>query len=493
MVRSALLLSALLVAASAGAAGPQRLEPAKPLVAVLDLSAAAPEAAMRESLEALSAAGVPVVAIDPGAARAASLERLEAAGLGGLIPEENVVGAEARLPDAASALPGLAAHFPDHELISFDGAALRDRAALEEALALSPAAQRAAAEKDLRVEGRPARELPLVLPAARPDGLTLHIGVSDDLRTLTYSRVADDAGARRVDGGPERALPRRLERLAEFPSGGLLSPLRTIAAMAESVREAIKDAWGRHKRYTTYRGVTVSWDNDQDRHVWTTNIDTVFLIDRLEKAGVLDDRSIRKAAEIGVGGGQTAATLASRLPALSELTVTDISLYALRAARRAVGAYLRPGVRLRSFLGKGVKTLPGGYDLIVVNPPYIPVWPGEPGDEKDPYRGTGLIREIVGHAASLLNPANPRAAVVINISSMAEKDFHAYLKDVGAGWKVERLGEPLDVPLRIVSISDKWKSWLVEQGGLRYDPAAEPDREPYEHTLRLYKLTRGQP
>ena len=484
-MRTLTLVATLALWLPLSAAAAPALEAPKPVAVVLDAYAPVSADVVR-TVSAASALGAPVVAVDPSADRAAISAKLGAAGLAGAVPEENVVGAEAGLPDLAAALPSLEAHFPGHSLITFDG---RKPAAFDES-SVDAAAQKAEAEKDIPVESRPARELPLVLPAARPDPLALHIHVSDDFQTLTYSRVVDDAAARRL-GAEAGAGALRLERLARFPSGGLLSPLRWMMhVLPAELQAAIGEVWGRHKRYTTYRGVTVSWDNDQDRHVWTTNVDTVFLLDRLEKAGVLDDATIVKAAEVGVGGGHTAAMLAKRLPGLSELTVTDISLYALRTAQRNVRPYLKPGTRLRSFLGKGVATLPGGYDLVVVNPPYIPVWPGEPGDEKDPYRGTGLIRELVERGAAMLNAGNPRAAVVVNVSSMAEKDFRSYLARFVCGWKVEKLGQPTDVPLRIVSISDQWKRWLVEQGGLRFDAAAPDDTEPYAHTLQLYRLTR---
>src|SRR3989338_5258784 len=259
-------------------------------------------------------------------------------------------------------------------------------------------------------------------------------------------------------------------------------------------KATIQRIWPQNKRYTRYRGITVSWDADVDKDVWTTNIDTVFLHKRLEDSGLLRSVNIKRAGEIGVGGGHGATMLGLRIPNLKELIMTDISMYALRTSKRNALPYLTnisrrgPPVRLRTYLGKGLETIEDYIDLLMINPPYIPTSPYETRPHTDPYRGTGLIREVLSKGIEKLNPRNSDASLIINISSLAQKDFDKYVEEFGSRLEIEKVGEPLEVPLKIRSIDQRWKDWLVHEGLLRFDPAAGEDQEAYWHTLQVYRI-----
>ncbi|MBM3212344.1 methyltransferase, partial [Candidatus Poribacteria bacterium] len=322
--------------------------------------------------------------------------------------------------------------------------------------------------------------------------MTLYIKVDDDLETLTYYEVLDDSRVFRADGSVDY---KELEKhpLATFPSSHLLSPERYMRHnFSDTIKEVIDRIWPEGKRYTNYRGIIVSWDKGVDRNVWTTNIDTVYLHRCLENSGLLESGNIHRAIEIGTGGGHLSVLLASRIPQLEELSITDISHYALRAAKRNILPFLAPRTRLRTYRGKGLGTVKGAKaDLIVVNPPYIPSPPFDSRPSTDPYRGTGLIREVLEEGIYKLNPNNPEASIVINISSLAAKDFAQYLAEFGDRFEIEPLGEPLRVPLKIRSISKEWKDWLVAQGLLEYHPefdSDDSDQEPYWHTLQVYRI-----
>jgi len=345
-----------------------------------------------------------------------------------------------------------------------------------------------------------AREFPDIRIAQRKGSLPLFIDISDDLKTLTYYEVLDDSKVFRADGSVQYGLLSEangsLRKIASFPSSYLVSPIKWIHEHLKNTPQGdtIEKIWSQGKRYTRYHGITTSWDMQADRDVWTTNIDTVFIHQRLLEAGVLSLRQdkVKKITEVGVGGGHIASVLAATYPT-AEMAVTDISSYALSTTLLNIAANHPQGVaaleHVRKYWGKGIAALDDDQDLIVVNPPYIPAAPFENGLTNDPYRGTGLIREILKDGVKKLNSHNPQAGIYINISSLAGKDVQAYLQEFGDKIDIEPIGEPLRVPLKIRWMSEKWKQWLLNvNGGLERDENLATDREEYWHTLQMYRI-----
>ncbi len=331
-------------------------------------------------------------------------------------------------------------------------------------------------------------EVPFILPAKRNGGLALHIFVSDDLKEVTYSEVLDDSQVYGKEGAVDYTKL-KLKKIATFPSSYLISPSKQIAVLSPpEVLDAIGRVWPQHKRYTTYRGVTTSWDQEEDINVWSFNIDSGYLLKVLHEAGLLNE-TVKKAAEVGVGGGQVSADIVAALPHLEEMTFSDISLYALRAAKANILPWIKKKlIRLRTFLGKGIKAFPKDLDLLIVNPPYIPTSPFEKRPTNDPYRGTGLIHEVIQDGFRHLNPANPKAAVVMNVSSLAAQDFERYQQEFSAQVEISPIGEPLLVPLKIRTISEEWKRWLVENGMLERRPTTKLGEEEYWHRIQAYVI-----
>jgi len=479
-----------------------------------------------EFVKALRARGVDIIVIS-GSPTAAIRRQLEMRGFLPYIKPEHIIGRDAvqRMGATGSyrdrAIEELANQFPDHRMIyfndwtgSFDlvkrmggrifgmpqssGAeneryrkALIERGAdflmdgwkawswLIENLAISKEQQDAARAKILPLARHAARELPFLFGAPLEPKRGLLIEVSHDLKRLYYLLM--EANGNRAP-------------LWDFASHYLVSPLRYIAHFAPaSVRDQILELWKLNRRVTVFRGIETDWDKSVDRDVWAFNIDTGHLHATEEDTELferMDVRTIRRVAEIGSGGGHGTKMLLQRLPYLEELAFTDISLHALAATMRNLWSlFLASKVVLHPYWGKGIRALSGWFDYIKVNPPYIPALPGD-GDEGDPYRGTGLIREILEVGASKLNPYNPEASIVINISSLTRKDWDAYLKQYGGQWVIEPLGEARTVPLKIGAIADnpKWLDFLIREHGLVKKENPQSWQEPYEHTIQCYRL-----
>lgn len=305
-----------------------------------------------------------------------------------------------------------------------------------------------------------AAELEL-LPSRPHRAVELTIDVSVDTSELSIYRAPRDGG---YVAPPEIDLA-QWEHVATFPSHGLMYPDAYIGRHLGALTSALITLYSRGRRNTRYGGVTVNWDFAVDRRTWTTNIDTVVFIRNLEALGLLDDSAIEDIVEVGVGGGHIASTLAQRLPSLTSLTITDIILDALRCAQRNISYYQPDSVALTALLGKGISALPGGHDVMLCNPPYIPVLPERLVEDGDPYRGTGLIEEIVRVGF------DKAKRVILQVSSMTLPDVARYARQNGRQVVTHAVSEP--IPLKIEFLDNAWTRWLVAEGGLEErDPAA---------------------
>ncbi len=318
-----------------------------------------------------------------------------------------------------------------------------------------------------------------LVTAKRPNPLPLYIKISSDLSEINYYQTIKNKSA--------------LDYITTIPSSYLITPLRYIQnKLPENTARLITALLEENKRYTEYEGITTSWDRSIDSDVWTTNIDTLFFHKFLKESGILEDPAINTAVEIGVGGGGLSALLCAELPNLKDIYFTDISLYALRCALLNIKSNSIRQPLLHPYWGKGLHSINVQADLIIINPPYIRVPPFVTEDSGDPYRGTGLIREIMEIGITKLNPRNPNAAIYINISSLAQKDLNIYKAEFKDRLNIEPVGECLNVPLKIVSAKEvwpQWLDWLAAEGGLTFNPHAAPHEEPYWHKLQIYKIT----
>jgi methylase of polypeptide subunit release factors len=159
---------------------------------------------------------------------------------------------------------------------------------------------------------------------------------------------------------------------------------------------------------------------------------------------------------------------------------------ALRCAERNIHPELQPSARLTSIHAPGIRNIGLDMDLIVSNPPYIPK---PKANENNPYEGTGLIREIVAEGLSHLNPKNPNAPIVLNVSSLGMGDFNKYIAGRN-DLKVKTL-EKLTVPLKInmMQFDRKWMQYLVEKCGLERRDEYRYGY-PYWHTLNIIRISR---
>lgn len=332
---------------------------------------------------------------------------------------------------------------------------------------------------------------PFVTGSQLSGDFRLLIDMADDLSALRYARIDRALSAEDLNGRIEFPGDEGLTPLATIPSPTLVFSAFDVArhASPESA-EMITQLMMYGRRLSRHRGVTVSWDQAVDRKVWTFNIDTANILREIFNDKQLRSHRARRIMEVGVGGGSTITTLARKLPEVEEIIGTDINPYALMCTQRNVQPWLRPNQRLSLYLGKGIRTIDYPVDILVVNPPYIPH--RERPDAVDPYRGTGLIREVIEVGPERLSRDHPDAAIYLGMSNLAYRDLRDYLR-MRDDITVERLGEELEVPLKIFNISENrdWLDFLVREHGLIDDPARlQTHGYRYWHRISVLKIMR---
>ncbi len=177
----------------------------------------------------------------------------------------------------------------------------------------------------------------------------------------------------------------------------------------------------------------------------TTAADAVFFgpdtyrFARTVLAHLKDGPPVRRAVDIGCGAGPGAILVARACPD-AEVVAVDINQAALRLTE--VNAALA-GVRVSAVDSNLLMSIPGSFDLIVSNPPYL-VDPGERA-----YRhgggplGAGLSLAILDTALERLAPGGTlllyTGAAIVNGADPFKQAAEARLNGTGLSWAYEEL------------------------------------------------------
>ncbi len=380
----------------------------------------------------------------------------------------------------------------ERELGAMERGELRSEEQVKALFALLPDASReqiARAERlqlAVLAEGRTLTEMPVlgIEITSNPDG-TQDIAYFENRRIEAFSSedLNPTSTASRLFY-PE-SIPRK--SLGTISDARLITPTHTALrawpdpVAAERANDLVRDA----SRLTYVNGIPATWDIRVDKKAWSTNIDTVYFSEWLKQSGVLNS-SVQRSLEVGSGIGGISQVVLTSCENLQQHIFTDIDPNAINATRRN----LRPLVGERTvswYIGKGVEGLapPGGFDLIVCNPPYIP-HPDDAGD-CDHYSGTKLIKRLFEDGIKALNPENPDACICMQISSVTLPDFERYCQE-HPEVEVTRICEPVRVPLKILGLlrDERVLEFLKGQGHLEFCPL---DPLQYYHEIMAYKLT----
>lgn len=201
--------------------------------------------------------------------------------------------------------------------------------------------------------------------------------------------------------------------------------------------------------------------------------------------------------EVGCGNGLLTATYARNEAKVRSFAALDMDARAIAATHE--NSYKQRLLKRGAIGDRGIflvaryecDHVPKPFDLVVCNPPYVPLGPKVfPGSHplSGATVGTRLLEQVIGDASTLLKPAG---TLVIVASTLAEPEILASVPD---GFEASR-AVALDVPFRVESVlssrdleHSEWHDWLVQERGLR-QLADELDVR-YEHTVAVYVVRR---
>ena len=269
----------------------------------------------------------------------------------------------------------------------------------------------------------------------------------------------------------------------------------------QAARNSLKAILASGHKLINHRGVLVHVDRRKESNVFGPSIDTLVLAevldaDYFQKAEVsapANGDAPKTALEIGTGSGLLSAALIRYVPSLHELVCVDAEFAAIRCtekniavARRIPGANRKATVQL--LCGPFDKTLLNRrFDLIVCNPPYIPLPPDmltSTDQSPDYFRavaGLDLLRDVLAAAPAMLTD---RGRLLLMTSNICWDDVQKLLPP---SCHVSRpLGENgfealFDV--EAVLHQNRWLDFLSQQRGLTKRAGA------YYHVLHPVWIT----
>jgi methylase of polypeptide subunit release factors len=225
-----------------------------------------------------------------------------------------------------------------------------------------------------------------------------------------------------------------------------------------------------------HRGILSHVDRRMDSDVFGPSIDTLVMAEIIHQQVVESDSFMPMTAlEVGSGNGLLTAAIAVGCPQLDSLIAIDTNPNSVACTRRTVEAsraahaitiapgnihyingYFRPNLLKTKF------------DLVVCNPPYIPLHPSYllAGNLSyfEAVGGTELLRELIRTFDEFVAP---QGRLLLMTSSLCQDDL---LNAVAGKYRlVYPLGEDgFEVLFDVEAVLDtpEWLNYLLEQGGL---------------------------
>jgi|GEM_PF-1743392 methylase of polypeptide subunit release factors len=232
-----------------------------------------------------------------------------------------------------------------------------------------------------------------------------------------------------------------------------------------------------------WRGLSILWR--KGRELWAPSIDVIYFLRSLEQAGVFAADS-PSALDLGCGTGIIGCLLAAQNPTIRRLYFADwlttpLVYSAVNLARNL------PDRQLHTAFCLGLNTtwttpnrIDERFDLLVCNPPYLPILPGfEKLNLASTVAGTELLEHIISRAPQLAE----RVYVCFSASAQPE----AFAAAEKAGRELVPIADPLDVPFRVPQVLQE-AEYLAALLKSKRISTREHSFQPLWHTLTAYRV-----
>lgn len=289
----------------------------------------------------------------------------------------------------------------------------------------------------------------------------LEIIVPTDISTISYRYRSTDITLRSPVLMTDRV------RISRIPGKG------------ETVNYALQKA----QRLYILSNTRVMFTPTQGISTWGPSIDSLMLLDTVTNG--IDISGAQSVLEIGCGSGVLAVNIAQRGHIKTVLGI-DISEAALACAER--NARLNDVDEKLELRQQDYWDLPRkrSFDLIVANPPYIPIAPSL-GRTATEYAGTELLYGILSTYQHHLAEGG-QCLLILSSASLVDPRLSSTVRTLEQSGQARKLGNRL-APFNVseVLLSNDWLDWLLAGQGIF---VAEDEDYRHWHRLEVWALVR---
>ncbi len=307
-------------------------------------------------------------------------------------------------------------------------------------------------------------------------------------RARLFTQIPQQAGLLAFLGGLSKCV------VFEYDFRGAIARLRPISVItnpqsvfdfwgaidqvaSQSAKNALKNILSTGHKIVFHRGILAHVDRRRDTGVFGPSIDTLVLAEILaqyvyEGKNQNGNCKYQTAIEIGCGNGLLTASLVRHLKSLKEIFAIDIDFPSVACTVKnfRLAAETREGIDLLTrFICSpfDASLLNHRFDLIVCNPPYIPIPDTEyVNDSSDlsAIGGTDLAQAVLAGCENLLNP---NGLLFLMSSSLS---FDGLLRQIPKTCNIEQpIGEDgFEVMFDVEAVLNRpqWIRYLTEKCGL---------------------------
>jgi len=230
-----------------------------------------------------------------------------------------------------------------------------------------------------------------------------------------------------------------------------------------------------------FRDLNNVWHDKKYKNTWPVTIDTLFFITELYEFLKNKNLDIKNILDLGCGSGFLGQHL-SKIFTSSEITFADINPNALKLSK--------VNNEINNFSSKfnyvetdSFSKIQGKFDLIVMNPPYIPHKPIDHLEKNSHncYNGLDLLLNSLENFEDYLNK---NGYLIFLYSDVGKNEVEQKLN--GSSFNIISKNS-LEVPFRIEDIlKDKsWMKKLIEINGLIHKKISKDNKYEFWHKLNL--------
>jgi len=204
----------------------------------------------------------------------------------------------------------------------------------------------------------------------------------------------------------------------------------TITQADMKNQNLLKEILSTGHKIISHRGVLIHVDRRHDVEVFGPSIDTILLSEILAQDVYESEGShIQKALEIGCGNGLLTISIAKHCRNLEELHSIDINFNAITCANRNLVANIHPHLLIKKkvYFTSGSfepELFASRFDLIVCNPPYIPLPTAKKKDGKSQgkfFQAVGGLELLDCTLQSLDRILKPNGRLLLLVSNLSLK------------------------------------------------------------------------